>query len=193
VQNLEASISLCDPMNPGGGYQIRITHAAPPNAPVVDVLFTSRNPATGEALLTYEQCLDVLAMYRRSPSENAARPMLTKETAALGAGPHINDAFASFFKLLGYGVTYEGKRATGERWHEIYDDEGLICQVSFGTPLAEFLADLPYLIESKPGIGPTNYWYACEDKKNKKLLEMLARVREAKAHEHASLIEHKET
>jgi hypothetical protein len=63
VQNLEASITLCDPLNPGFGYQIRITRAAPPGAPI-DVLFTASNPATGESLLTYEQCLDVLAMYR---------------------------------------------------------------------------------------------------------------------------------
>jgi hypothetical protein len=47
VQNLEASISLCDPMNPGFGYQIRIVRAAPPGAPV-DVLFTSRDPVTGK-------------------------------------------------------------------------------------------------------------------------------------------------
>ena len=66
MQNLEASITLCDPLNPGFGYQIRITRAAPPGAPI-DVLFTSCNPATGESLLTYEQCLDVLTMYRRAP------------------------------------------------------------------------------------------------------------------------------
>ena len=65
MQNLEATISICDPMNPGFGYQIRITRAAPPGTSV-DVLFTSRNPVTGKDLLTYEQCLDVLAMYRRT-------------------------------------------------------------------------------------------------------------------------------
>jgi len=72
VQNLEASITLCDPLNPGFGYQIRITRAAPPGTPV-DVLFTACNPATGESLLTYEQCLDVLAMYRSAPSGSTAR------------------------------------------------------------------------------------------------------------------------
>ena len=72
VQNLEASITLCDPLNPGFGYQIRITRAAPPGAPI-DVLFTASNPATGESLLTYEQCLDVLTMYRSAPDGSAAR------------------------------------------------------------------------------------------------------------------------
>jgi hypothetical protein len=91
----------------------------------------------------------------------------------------INDAFSSFFKLLGYGVTYEGSSRTGELWHEICDNEGIICQVSFGTPIAEFLADLPYLVDGKPGIGPTDYWCACQD--NERLRGLLARVRSAKA------------
>jgi hypothetical protein len=87
----------------------------------------------------------------------------------------IDEEFASFFESLGYGVTYEGKQATGERWHEIYlKGEGLVVQIPWGTPLAEFLADLPYLIEGKSGIGPTDYWCACED--NAKLRELHARV-----------------
>jgi len=67
TNNLEATITLCDHMNPGVGYQIRITRTAAPGAPV-DVLFTACNPATGADLLTYEQCLDVLAMYRAAPA-----------------------------------------------------------------------------------------------------------------------------
>lgn len=73
MQDLEATIFFCDPLNPGFGYQIRITRAAPPGAPV-DVLFTSRHPVTGEDLLTYEQCLDVLTMYRSTPDGKLARP-----------------------------------------------------------------------------------------------------------------------
>lgn len=86
----------------------------------------------------------------------------------------VDDEFANYFEKLGYGVTYEGRIETGERWHEIYTNEGIICQVSFGTPLAEFLADLPYLVDGKAGIGPTNYWCACDS--NTKLREMLSRV-----------------
>ena len=77
------------------------------------------------------------------------------------------------------------RRETGERWHEIYDDKGIICQVSFGTPLAEFLVDLPCLVESKPGIGPSDYWCACKD--DEKLWGLLERVRSAKANGHVSL------
>jgi hypothetical protein len=87
----------------------------------------------------------------------------------------VNEVFARFFESLGYGVTFEGRLNTGERWHEIYDGDGIICQVSFGTPLAEFLADLPYLVEGKSGIGPTDYWSACED--DERLRELLSRVR----------------
>lgn len=68
MAHLEAAISLCDPMNPELGYQVHITQVAAPGAPV-DVLFTARNPATGAELRTYDQCLDVLAMYRSAPMD----------------------------------------------------------------------------------------------------------------------------
>ena len=54
MQNLGASITCCDALNPGFGYQIRITRAGPLDA-LIDVLFTSSNPVTGASLLTYEQ------------------------------------------------------------------------------------------------------------------------------------------
>jgi hypothetical protein len=92
VQNLEASISLCDPMNPGFGYQIRIVRAAPPGAPV-DVLFTSRDPVTGKDLLTYEQCLDVLAMYRSAP-----RLDVTKQGFILRAESSTRYFFSSYIR-----------------------------------------------------------------------------------------------
>jgi hypothetical protein len=90
----------------------------------------------------------------------------------------LNEAFAHFFELLGYGVTYEGRRATGELWHEIYDEAGIICQVPFGTPLADFLADLPFLVEGKSGVAPHTYWCACDD--DEKLRGLFDRVRSAK-------------
>jgi hypothetical protein len=90
----------------------------------------------------------------------------------------LNEEFASFFKTLGYGVTYEGQRATGELWHEIYDDDGIICQVPFGTPIADFLADLPYLVEGKSGVAPHVYWCACED--DERLRELFECVRSAR-------------
>jgi hypothetical protein len=98
----------------------------------------------------------------------------------------VNVEFARFFRSLGYDVTVNGKLHTGERWHEVCDGHDLVCQVAYGTPLAEFLADLPYHIEGKPGIGLTDYWLACDD--DDKLRELLARVRSAKA-EHAQSTE----
>lgn len=108
MQDLEASISFCDPLNPGFGYQIRLTRAAPPGAPV-DVLFTSCNPATGKSLLTYEQCLDVLAMYRSSPSEHVARAgfILRAENSPRhffssyirGATHHVEDRNCAWFTM----------------------------------------------------------------------------------------------
>ncbi len=86
----------------------------------------------------------------------------------------VNDEFVRFFESLGYGVSFEGRRDTGERWHEVYDRDGLICQVSFGTPLAEFLVDLPLLIDGKPGIGSTDYLCSCED--SERLRTLLVRA-----------------
>ena len=88
----------------------------------------------------------------------------------------VDTAFAHFFESLGYGVSFEGIIATGERWHEIYNGDGLICQVAFGTPLTEFLADLPRLV--KAGGGPTDYWCACDDVA--KLRKLLASIQAAK-------------
>ena len=54
---IEAAFTLVDALNPGFGYQIRITRGPQ------TLLWTSRNPATGKDLLTAADCLEVLAMY----------------------------------------------------------------------------------------------------------------------------------
>lgn len=87
---------------------------------------------------------------------------------------NINAEFERFFRAIGYTVSLEGQREPREFWHEIFDDEGLVCQVKTETPLAEFLADLPHIIEGRSGVGPTDYWYASED--DDKLREMLSRA-----------------
>lgn len=87
-----------------------------------------------------------------------------------------------FFETLGYRVYWEGRIETGERWYEICDpNEGVLCfQISAPPPpIEELIADLPHLIEGKPGIGPTNYWLACED--TRKLRELLRRATEVQA------------
>lgn len=55
----EASFHLIDPMNPGCGYQVVIT-----DGQRREVLRTAYNPGTGADLLTYNDCVDVLQMYR---------------------------------------------------------------------------------------------------------------------------------
>lgn len=57
--HLEATISLVDHMNPGIGYQITITDARNGAA----LLLTSRHPITGQDLLAYEECIEVLNGY----------------------------------------------------------------------------------------------------------------------------------
>lgn len=55
----DISFSLCDHLNPGFGYQLRINNAENGET----LLFTSRNPDTGADLLTVHDCLDVARIY----------------------------------------------------------------------------------------------------------------------------------
>ncbi len=92
--------------------------------------------------------------------------------------PKTDPALERYFESIGYHVGYEGRLETGERWYEIYDDDGMHFQISMpAPPIAELIADLPYLVEGKSGIGPTDYWIACND--NAKFCELLRRVRAA--------------
>jgi hypothetical protein len=78
----------------------------------------------------------------------------------------VDDEFARYFRGLGFTVTWDFSKKTGERWYEILDeDNALVAQVDFGTPLEEFLTDVPHFLagqaeapfETARGIGPTNY------------------------------------
>ena len=89
--------------------------------------------------------------------------------------PKVDHTFERYFEAIGYRVGYEGRMDTGDRWYEIYDERGIHFQISMpAPPIAELLADLPHLVDGKPGIGPTRYWMACDD--NDKLRELLRRT-----------------
>ena len=91
--------------------------------------------------------------------------------------PGASTTFASFFEDLGYCVYSDGRRRTGESWYEICDsDEGDLCfQISMSPPpIAELVADLPFLVEGKASIGPTDDWLACDN--DAKLRELIRRV-----------------
>jgi len=68
---------------------------------------------------------------------------------------------------------------------DLHDGVGIVCQVAFGAPLAEFLTDLPHLIEGRSGVGSTDYWVACKDLA--KLQELLVRVQSARSQETGGL------
>jgi len=55
----ETHITLCDPLNEGLGYQVRIV-----NNRGITLLFTSRDPITGADLLTYTDALRVATFYQ---------------------------------------------------------------------------------------------------------------------------------
>lgn len=103
--------------------------------------------------------------------------MTTPTTSARSICPDADAEFERYFKVIGYTTDWDGKLETGERWYEICDpDKGGLCfQISMPPPpIAELLADLPHLLEGKPGVGPTDYWIACKD--NEKLRELLSRM-----------------
>jgi len=95
--------------------------------------------------------------------------------AGIALCPDADDAFERYFESIGYKVYWEGRIETGERWYEICDDGALVFQISMPPPpIAELVADLPHLAEGRSGVGPTNYWIACED--NERLRELLRRA-----------------
>lgn len=102
---------------------------------------------------------------------------LIQQVARAVANP-VDEEFVAYFRSIGYDMGLEGTQMPFELWHEIYDADGLVCQVKTRTPLAEFLSDLPHLLAGRHGIGPTNYWCACDD--DAKLRALCSRV-EARA------------
>lgn len=107
----------------------------------------------------------------------AAPPVSLISAEVAEAQRRSGDEFSRFFTGLGYVVGWDGRWGTPERWYEICEDGAIVCQVQATVPLAEFLADLPHLVEGKPGVGPTDYWCACEDAA--KLRALWDRVRAA--------------
>ena len=105
----------------------------------------------------------------------AAPPVSLISAEVAEAQRRSGDEFSRYFREIGYAVGWDGKYGTSDRWYEIRDGEVIVCQVQATVPLAEFLADLPHLVEGKPGVGPTDYWCACEDAA--KLRALLERIR----------------
>ena len=52
------------------------------------------------------------------------------------------DEVAAYFRNLGYRVSWDCKRNTGEVWYEIIDEHGIICQIDQGVPLEAIVEDL---------------------------------------------------
>jgi hypothetical protein len=59
----------------------------------------------------------------------------------------VEDEVASYFRSLGFVVTWDFRKRDGldERWYEIYDGDAMLVQIDFGAPLAEIQEDLPVL------------------------------------------------
>lgn len=118
---------------------------------------------------------------QRQSSKPEPPPAILLSAEVAEAQRRTSDEFSTYFRGLGYTVDWDGRWGTPERWYEIREDGKIICQVQSNVPLAEFLADLPYLVEGNPGTAPTVYWCACEDAA--KLRALWERVRVAASKE----------
>lgn len=69
----------------------------------------------------------------------------------------VENEFTTFFTGLGYTVDWEQSRRSGDEWYEIIDDEGLICQIDMGVPLAHVIEDLACFARGVPGTSASDY------------------------------------
>jgi hypothetical protein len=84
--------------------------------------------------------------------------------AALDIFDKINDDVATYFRDLGFTVTWDFDKRTGLHWYEIYEDNKLLAQIDFGASLAAIQEDLPLLAVGKPGTSKGADWKVhCED------------------------------
>lgn len=80
TNEIKASFTLCDRMNPGFGYQLHISRRHE------TLLWTSKAPDTGNDLLTAADCMRVIAMY--IPTETTRCPDSHCELPPGHAGAH---------------------------------------------------------------------------------------------------------
>lgn len=57
----------------------------------------------------------------------------------------VTDEVATYFRSLGFDVTWDFQRRTGLHWYEICEDGKLLVQIDYGAPLADLKEDLPKL------------------------------------------------
>lgn len=74
-----------------------------------------------------------------------------------------DDRVQDYFRSLGYAVTEDSNRRTGESWHEILgvdgtEDGSLICQIDRWVPLADIVEDLTAMAGgAKVGTSKSDY------------------------------------
>lgn len=47
-----------------------------------------------------------------------------------------------FFEMLGYSVSWDSNYRSHEKWYEIRNEDGLICQIDMGVPLDDIIMDI---------------------------------------------------
>jgi hypothetical protein len=87
------------------------------------------------------------------------------------AAQDVNDEVSSYFRGLGFEVTWDFSKRSGHRWYEIYDGRTLLCQIDMGVPLASILLDLPLLAIDALGMSTgIDYTVACDDTSKLRLI-----------------------
>jgi hypothetical protein len=88
----------------------------------------------------------------------------------------VKDNVTEYFSGLGYQVTWDFSRRTGEEWYEIMEDDELVAQIDKGVPLADIIEDLLCLHRGlKKGTSKSDYKISTGDEDDqsafKRLLE----------------------
>lgn len=74
-----------------------------------------------------------------------------------------------YFQKLGYTVECDGRRWK-EYWYNISDEDGLVCQIDQGVPLADIVMDIIEFHQGKPGVSKSDYTLSGEESPEQKLL-----------------------
>lgn len=69
----------------------------------------------------------------------------------------ITDPVVAFFTCLGYTVSWDMNRSTGDEWYEILDGDYMVAQIDMGVPLAHIREDMTRWHEGKDGTSPSDY------------------------------------
>ena len=71
--------------------------------------------------------------------------------------PPKDEGVQEYFEYLGYEVTWDSSRRSGECWYELMEDGHLVAQVDQGVPLDDIIMDLCQFHLGKHGVSKSDF------------------------------------